>query len=531
MHGRSLGIIAMLSVTALSVGGCSGGSNAHKSDKITIDSVELADPGKALKQAKSKFLAANQSAIDSKSATIADDSDCFFRRTEKGSDDYLPKIFCGPIKRAGYGKGKLWDVYSATILGTDDESAAGKVSVNGPLEVGKAADATLLVRPDGASPAPEKDVAAAKAPQASFHDYAYLMDAGETQTGLNFSPLQKPATIVTPSATVSVIASAKSATVPGWFADAAKGDTDESNDSSSDEPSGSGVEPEKSTSFRPADGQQVVAYKLTIGPGSAYPDPNSSDYGDDGEKDASTKLSLSAGGQQLTIHHAEDANAWGGSGDSDGTMTIECERVPCSSTDGSSSDNNDYILIATLPKDAKPKISASVDGHTLAVPTSGGEVTSDVSNVNQARKSPVQQVNSTIPDKKWESPDDDSFSQVTYTSGGSIPVAFLAAFDAQKGWAPEGKAWLEIPVTDMPHNDSTAFTVSWAKSITVTADGKTYHPDTDAGLEGSFGILVPDSFTKGELKYAPQGTATYGYPEKTKHFKVDPFTVKLSIPK
>ncbi|WP_265447491.1 hypothetical protein [Flexivirga meconopsidis] len=506
-----------------------------------MSGVKAKDPGKVLDQARSSFIAQNQAAIDSKATSVDKDTDCFYRRTVKDSKDVVPNVFCGPVRRAGSDEAHSWDSYSVMPLGTDDPTAAGQVAVGQLTASNTTVDTDLLVRPDGKSPASVKALAQPQAPQSSVRDYALLQESSSVQSGLSFTPLKTPASVRTPSATITVQAQADATTVPAWFEQAATGASDSSgsSDSSSDgsygsedtqTPAPSPTTPGTSA-YRPAAGQRVLAYKITVGPGLNYPDPNSSNtFGDVTFKDASASFSVGVGGQQIAIHQADSSgDSWSTDGSSAKTFSVACtDGAPCASQDSGSNDTTEYILIMSVASGGAPTITASVDGQNLSVPLAGGSVSASVSTVGQDGKSQVQQINSTVPSQDLKVDD-----YVEYQVSGSIAAAFLSPYDAHEGWAPKGQAWLEIPVPGSTESAeaNSDLKLNWSKSGTVSADGKTYQASKNAGRTGTFGFLVPETFSTGTFTYAPQGTGEVGYPAKSVDFAAKPFTVKLTIPK
>jgi len=522
MFRRSIVIVAATTLMIPAIAGCGGSSSSHKLGDVSMDGVQLTAPDKLLAAAERSFLSTNQSDIDSKSAIVSADPRCYFRRSQKDSDEAVQQVFCGPIRRAGKDTTHVWDSYPVSVQQSDEPAAATADEPNAEVgdtpEESVVVDTSLLVRPDGKTPGDSSKLAAPKAPMSSLKNYAAVVNTGRQQTGLSFTKLGTPAVLRTPSATITVTGSAKSATVPGWF-EALNAPTDETG------ADGGNLAKE----YRPQDGQTIVAYQITVGPGASYPDSNDNSNGN--PKDASTALSVQVGGQNLTIHDmsGNDEDSWGGSEDTNSTLTVDCSSLPCSDDDTNSSDTKSYVLIASAPE-GDAKLASSVDGQTQTLPLAGGAVDGDVSDVTAARNNPSQQVNTTIPSDSVEVSLGD-YDDQSLDIGGSISTVFLTSFDTNAGWAPAGKAWLEVPIQNMPDNYGDEFTVNWQKTNTLLVGKKTYRADDSAGLDGTATFLVPDSFTTGTFRYQPQGTVTGGYPEVTKPFKAKkPYDVKISIP-
>ncbi|AKU16826.1 hypothetical protein [Luteipulveratus mongoliensis] len=478
------------------IAGCGGEDGKHQVESVIIGGSQVTDPVALLNEAHTQFISANQGAIDARSATVASDTSCFFRRESARSTAVVPKVFCGPIRRPGADEDHSWDAY-----GTDSSSEVTLGSLEQPAS---AVDISLLVRPDGKSPADASTVAAPLVPQSTLKDYAVMRPESEQQSGFELTNLAIPARLVTPSATISVLAQATSDVLPGWVE------------------GGTGA-----AAYRPADGQEIRAYRVTIEPGSPYPDPNGSgrSAAAGSAKDASTTLSVSVGGQRLVVHGSPDDSHTSGSFEAK-TFTVTCASLPCSDK----ADRRTYVLVTSIAKGKAPSLTATVDGQSLSMPLAGGAVSSAVSTVGSARKNMQQQVRASLATQPVPVDFGSSYGVIdTKVDPATISTVFLTAFDSAKGWAPSGKAWLEVPLNEGGlHPDSGLWKLDPDVITLKTATG-TVAPDADAEQVGTYAYLVPDTFTTGTLVYQAHGTASYGGP--TKPFKAKTSQqIPISIP-
>lgn len=523
---RRLGacVVAAVLVTPL-VSSCS--DDESKVEEISLAGEKVKEPKKILSDAWSSFSGKNQTAVDAKSATLADDANCFFRRESKDSTTILPKVFCGPIKRVGSTDSRAWDVYGLATGGTDDPGATDKnpVFVSGEEQKSSTVDTSLLIRPDDKKPSNPKSLAAPKAPRTDKKDFAVL--APEAESGFDLKRLDRPAKITTPSATIEVEAQSSRSTLPAWVVRQSSESADEPPEATPED--GDSAE-ESSKAYRPAAGQSVKAYRISIGPGPGYPDHNSESYETDGAKDASTQLSLGVGGQQLSIvGQTRDDGGYDPSAEDRSTFTVECTVLPCQDADRSSTS---YLLVTSHAKGSKPDLTATVDGKRIRLPLDGSKPSSSVSEVLTKRKNRTQQVNATFPETETtvRFGDDDNYDE-DYTFSGGVPNAFLTSFDRAAGWAPKGKAWLEVPLRDVEFGQGD-FKINYPNSFWIKVGDKRIPVKDGVGSAGTLVFEVPETFTKGTLAAQPQGSikAHNGDDFVTKKFKqAKALTVPINI--
>ncbi|MDF8265167.1 hypothetical protein [Luteipulveratus flavus] len=526
------------------VSACGGDDHdARTIKKVVMGGSEVTNPQALLDGARSQFLSVNQAAIDAKSASVSDSSSCFFRRESAGSETVVPKVFCGPIRRAGSSASQVWDTYDASVMATDDPAVLATVATESNAVLGNGVqqsttvDPGLLVRPDGATPGDGSKLAEPQAPQSTLRDYAALLPEAGQQTGFTFKNLTSPARLVTPSATITVEAEAQPTTVPGMIDHPTPADDDtgwSESDSPDTETAPAPVPSAPAVPSRAAEGQQLRAYRVTIEPGGPYPDPNAStSYGystDSRAKDASTSLSISVGGQRLSVHGAtigEDTSY--GDESEQTTVAITCKSLPCSK----GAERQSYVLFVSSANGQAASLRATVDGQALSLPLTGGAPTGSVSTVGNTRKNLQQQTNVTWPSQEVKVGFDPEYKEYdkTATFGGGVPVVFLTPFDTRMGWAPKGQAWLEVPVTNRPDTD-TDFQVAGSAYWLETGAGRVSE-EADAGSDSTVVFKVPENFTTGTVKYQPSGSVkgvnTDGI--LTKPFKLaQPMVVSVSIP-
>ncbi|KNX38868.1 hypothetical protein VV01_19790 [Luteipulveratus halotolerans] len=541
---------AAVIAVALGVAGCGGGDDdAHKIEKVSMSGSQVKDPGKLLADAKTQFLSTNQAAIDSKSASVSDSTSCFFRRESAKSDAVMPKVFCGPIRRAGSDTAHVWDVYGAYPVGTDDPAvlatgSAPDVMLSDLEQQGTTVDNGLLVRPDGGSPADAAKLAEPQAPQSKLRDYAALLPESQQQSGFTFKNLSAPARLVTPSATITVQAEAQPTTVPAFVENPAPSDAATDDDYSGDDDATDGTEQDTpaqpsapAVPSRAADGQQLRAYRVTVEPGGRYPDPNASEgssWGpsNEGVKNASTALSISVGGQRLSVHGDPIGESDSYSSDStpQDTVTVQCKSLPCAK----GAERQSYVLFVSSAKGQAASLTATVDGQALTLPLSGGKPDGSVSLVGNTRTNLQQQTNVTWPSQEIAVTFDNEYDWLNKktTVNGGVPVVFLSPFDNRAGWAPKGQAWLEVPVTSQSDWDSD-FAIA-GSAYWLEVGGQKITSEGNAGADGTVVFKVPEGFTTGTVKYQPAGSVKGNSRDGdslTKPFKLaTPMTVPISIP-
>lgn len=489
--------------------GCGGGD-------LTMQGHELKHPDNALTKAEKHWRASVRSATDEGTATISKDSHCYFREVK--DDEVGNQLYCGPIRRLGKPTDHAWDAVPVALSVTKDGDASVREKAT-EYQRGLAVDTDKLIRPDGDDPVSASSLDKPKAPRSDVADFAAMVPADQLDLTTKFKAVDDKPGLITPSATVKVAATADLSVLPRSVVELA-----------SESPSKGGA-----SYFRPAEGQHVKAWRVTIGPGPQKPDANLSDdsgwgYGDDDDvRDASTSFAIGAGGQRLVVHgQSPDSDDSSYGDDSDDSFSISCESLPCSG-----SGTKQYILIASTSSDT-PDLVATVDGANQALRLPDGEVTSDVSTIEYSGRRTTQQVSTTWPTRKVKV----SFGEYddeTLKYGGQVDTVYLTGFDVRSGWAPKDKAWLEVPTQDDPADQIYGDWNLNSKSLKLKTDGKTYTADKNAGADGTVAFLVPEDFTKGTFIYRPTGSVE-GLDDDgdrvTKPFTAKtPLKLQISIPK
>lgn len=495
-------------VPMMLLAGCGGSS-------VAVQGQELKDPEQALTKAEQEWRSGIRSVTDDDTATVSKDSRCYFRET--GEDEVGNHIYCGPIRRLGVPTDHAWDVLSFKVAVSQE--GEGTVRLAGATKRHQAVDLDNLFRPGGEDPVEAASLDKPKAPRASVSDFAAMVAAGELDLKAKFTAFEDEPKLITPSAAITVTAKADLSVLPKSVASLS---------------SGANGKKKGASYFRPAAGQHVTAWRVTIGPGPDKPEANLSEdsWGSDteGARDASTTFAVRAGGQRLVVHGAspESDGSFYGSDSEQESFAISCEVLPCSG-----SGTNQYTLIASTSAD-ESSLVVTVDGADQTLSLSDGERSSEVSTVEYSRRRVTQQVSTTWP-TETVTVSFGEYDENELKYGGQIDSVYLTAFDFRSGWAPKGKAWLEIPMQNDPAAER--YSDDWSldsNSWKLKTEDKTYTPKRNAGADGTVVFLVPDDFTAGTFVYRPTGAAK-GYDDDfndvTKPFTAKkPLKLKISLP-
>ena len=525
---RALGVVVVSS--ALVLAACSG-------DAIEYRGNGVANAEEILAEADSTFHDVVAGQVDEGTATVADASQCFFHRAGEESIDTA--LYCGPVRELGGNDGTWYAIALEASFAADDE-----VSLSIPAtetQPGPAPDGELF-RPDGAEPIAASELDEPQAPPSPESDFAVLADTNALEVDAEFQDLEQPFNLRTPAADFTVEAQASLETVPEGVISLAAGNS-EDDEQQQDAPEGAGV-----PYFRPADGQQVRAWQVTVAsPPPMAPDPEreTDPFSDEEQqpRDASTTLVVEHGSQRLTVQgsitNETESDTSLGFGNDDGdnaSATVPCEAVQCPEIN-----NTQYILIMSAAEGEDPSLIATVDGADQMLSLADGELTSELSQVAYSRDELSQQVSTT-----WGSTSvrvaneqqlDDlvgvAADEVTYTFGGQVQRAFLSPFDYTQGWAPQGKAWLTIPIANDPRelSQSEEVNIDWAQTWRLTTGDESLPSDPEATTENAAVFLVNDDFKEGTFVYSPTGSTELGYPGETFTIETDQqLTLDISFP-
>lgn len=510
---RSVSLVVVVGLL-LGLGACSSA--------IKTNGMKVTEPEQVLVAALAKLKEDNATAIGNGSATVSDKTGCFFVKASADAEEVGDTVACGPIRRLGVDKAKSWDTYALEL----QQNADGDVTaaIKDEAEPAVAVDPNVLVSAGGDGPAAVDDVPEPKAPAAEVTDTAVLMGADKAGD-VKFENLDKPWQIITPAATVQVTASGKPEFLPRALA------------------SPEGDEGEGAPYYRPAEGQQLLAFKVQIAPPAEKDVPASSGTGDYVDMTSAMSVTV-ADGKELSISDiasgGESSESEGeGSGDS---WTIACVGASSSWGGGSRSfpcdrtETTEAVLIMTVPTDAKPLLQAKVNGGAQSISLDSGELTSSSSQVEYQRGALTAKVGQQARSTKkltYESFGDKESVTATFTW--NIDSVALSAFDPTRGWAGDGEAWLLVSTSKYDKN-ATDYRGSYFEDTanpSVTVSGSAVKPDLsdDSWEKGQhvFAFKVPDSTTAGTFNFQPAGTFTGG--ESDQRFTASKSAVKFSLPK
>lgn len=359
------------------------------------------------------------------------------------------------------------------------------------------------------SPTPE-------GPESPVSDLALIAAADSVHLDADFNQLDEPYRLITPAAVVTVTASAELDTVPDVLV-AAAGEADGSGDDGD--------------ALRPADGQAVRAWQITVGPPPEIaPPPRNTGIATGQGRDATTSLFVDVGG---ILDLVGDLST---SAEPATYVDIYCESVQCPAIGPV-----EYVLLTSGPSGESAGLIAHVGETEQRLSLEDGSLDTGVSTVAYSRESLTQQVSTTWEDKTLAIRTEDQvladqpnwccYGDVTFTYGGGVEQVYLSPFDFALGWAPAGKAWLVVPVNSGPRPDDSVYvsTLDLTKSWTLTV-GETSIPSEPPGEYSNVAVFqVDDTFTEGTFAYSPVGVVDAGemeYPIPP----TDPLTAQISFP-
>lgn len=511
--------------TALAVSGCGSGA-------VEFQGSEVENADEVLSDLDGMFDDIVDDQVSAGTATISDESRCYLSRD--GDDGIEESAYCGPAQAMSAADDEHWLEVTLTENGTTDEGLRLTLEPPDAFEL-TAADADGLFRPDGEEPVAADSLDEPEAPEAPVEDYAALVSRDVPELDAEFEELDEPHTLVTPSLTMMVEASADLDVIPDGVI-LSDSSADESDDMTGrDESDESEDSRDDAPFYRAADGQQLRAWEVTLGPAPEMaPDLDEYDsfgFGGDSGREASTALAVSAGKQRLIMHGSLSDDS-----DESDTLTIPCPEVPCPVD----VDQQRAILFTSTAEDADLSLVATVDGQDQAVSLDDGSLTSEVSKVAYDREQLTQQVSTTWPSTTFLiAAEDDVKSDVyccddlTYTFGGEIQKVFLTPFDLAQGWAPDGKAWLVVPIANRPDELGDQFgdvSIDEAKSITLSTGGETIPSMPEAGDSDVTVFQVDATFTEGTITYSPVGSIKISGGETFPIETDEPLTLDVAFP-
>jgi hypothetical protein len=400
----------------------------------------------------------------------------------------------------------VWDVYAASTIPSFDGKSTMTVTQTSYV-AGKAVPAGFrLVGPNGSPPSSAYRLSAPPVPSASG---TYETTFGQSQVPATSFSKPKDA------ATAEVIAPTISITLTGVGSLKVVGTGQNQR-----------VAPK---------GSHLLVARLHVGPGPNFPEPHNlnSTYGNSNltPADAQPTIALVRGYQHTAL--SQLMGMAGGVVPGQGTQSFGSQSAPPTPT-------TEY-LVAVVRNGSSPYLEVTVDGGTqkLYLTTGARQVT-----VSSAyyRHDVIDATAATYPNHT------ESVGNFAIELGGYVPSAYLTAFDPVKGWAPAGKAWLEVPVRQVPQQSgsSGSYTTSTSSifcsynyisspaSVSIHVGSVIYPQDASAGALGTYAFLVPETFSTGtfvwdETGHFTQSSSSFGNcsPASGTFQSTQPFTIPL----
>lgn len=248
-------------------------------------------------------------------------------------------------------------------------------------------------------------------------------------------------------------------------------------------------------------------------------------------RDATTTLWLDTGSERLPVTRDGVAEP----------LSVPCSDLPCADREP-----EEHLLVAATADDARPALIAMVDGADLRLDLRTGEVTSPVSQVAHHRPSAVPvsvpawpprtigvRTQAQLEAEFGSGAGDLTRGGLDVGYGGSVAEVYLAPFDRFEGWAPPGQAWLIVRVDDHlrdPANTAWQAELDPAASWTVAHDAGMATPAYPPTPSNVLAFLIPDDVGSVTLAYRPTGTV--GLPSDVRYeFRAPrPLTVEVPLP-
>lgn len=507
MRMRSWGTAAATGLLIITLAGCSQGISAEGFDIENAEETAAA----ALSLLKDD----NADALGQNTNTLSPGADCFFVKESPEAEEVSRTMACGPIRRLGVPEENAWDQYSLEL------SQTGKSKVNaeveGAQEVGVAMDTALFVSANGADPAAPDTAPEPVPPATDVKNKAVLADE-VTAVDAEFTDVDEPWTVKTPSVTLQVTATADLEVVPAELLT----DNGSAGAEGEGEGEGDGYAPPY---YAPAEGQQVKAYRVKVSPPDIQSAPSSNGWSDSSEVGLSTQVTLNTDGQKLAITGGSQQESSDGSESSD-TYTLSCKSMPCEGQSAS-----EQILLSTTPADKPAQLAATVNGESQTINLDDGKLESSVSTVDYERAERTRDVNEQLRSKAAVKTDAKRNADFDCTFVVDMTKAHLGGFDPDKGWAPAKKGWLAFELDNYDQNSASYDCgyfddADFARDMTLTVGKDTIkatHADKDDVL-----FEVPAEVTEATFQWTPSGTFNRDNDPK---FKGKAASAKVSFPK
>jgi hypothetical protein len=440
-----------LLLVALSVAACG--------NRVEYGGSEVADPEALVASLDGRL----RQDVTTDGANTNEDSRCYLARPKSGPG-IDPTGYCGPVRRfGGTGKG-VWDTYKLTPA-----AAAGENRIS--LTVGQRAATGVeipssieLFRPDGEDPPGDADELAAP-PAPSLPPGSVTLEPGQLNPVGAAPAAGADAVIITPELSVVLTGTATTGNV-----DLASGPR------------------------TAADGEELLLATLKLAGGPAVPDPNTVAST---QTAADTKPSLAAivGDKRYGVPLEDEPSSSFGQSPSRPKWDVAGGRA---ALEGNAELRT---LVVSAPKGAPVLLGVSVAGKEQTLDLRSGTRAGNVSGAFY-RPNLVAPVAASYPATSQKVGD------FTGQLGAYVDKIYLTSFDAIAGWAPEGQAFLVVPMQDVPTLNGGypyEYRPDTAKTSTLTAGPQTYKPLSTAGAPNSIVFQVPLDFTKGTFVYRPTG--------------------------
>ena len=501
------GVAATVVGLLLVVAGCSS---------ITTSRTAISDAGAPLTAALQQLRKDNQAGIEQGSTTVGDATHCFYQLPHADAEDVTNEVACGPIRRLGQPKERVWDVYRLIYTEKADGQLTGAVDKRWQRAI--TVDPALLVAPDDTEPANADQVPEPQAPPSTVTNAATMLAEKSTgaQTLGKLTKLKKPVRLLTPSASIEVTAMSKTPVLP---ADAVQKKEED------DGP--------PTPVYRPADGQTAYALQVTVGPGTDGSKLLSTSS-DEPLSSWATALSIKAGEETVAI---TDDSTIPQDPDAD-TLTVPCQNERKGQTEGKASypctseRSDGGVLVMTVPADSEPTLVATAGEASQSVQLPDGALSSEVSQVEYDRSTdpvkigkelqngPMKATSEDTGKKKDKGKKDKKKSKISSSWQFDVDAAGLSAFDPYRGWAPADKAWLVVSTSGYQQSGDghEAWKTDRVASIGLEVDGKRVGPDGLTEVDGTDDVTwvfaVPADLETAELTFKPTGVYTGGKKDK-----------------
>ncbi|MCB7135202.1 hypothetical protein LGQ04_01355 [Cellulosimicrobium marinum] len=424
--------------------------------------------------------------VDVDVARVAPGARCYLENL--GDREISDELYCGPVRLLGYDE--PWFTMSFTTNVRDDE-----VVLSEPVVGDYRSPTGTLFRPDGQEPDDPASLAPPDGPRTSLKDFAALVPLDAVRS-IELNGIEKPAEIRAPAATVTVSAQVVLEHIPVPVLGALDPST-----------------PLDASLYRPAENQTLTGWQIDIAdpPDLGPSDEYSAWAAREQYRDASLSLAVGVGSQRLAVvgGPADTANPLGAQ-DGDGVAKIPCAAVPCTPPDPAR-----YLLVVSSSSSEEPALVAMTDGEEEIVHLAGGEVETEHSRAAYSDLPTVRQVSVAWGTKTFETVSSEERgtydrSPISYSYGGDIASVYRTPFDAVHGWAPDGRAWLVVPLQNASHGArGTDSSLNWSESWVAEFGDEGIHAEPATSDDDRAVFLVDSDATTFTVSFRPVGSIEY----------------------